>query len=86
MSAKCIGLILHYFHSSSNNIIEKNIIVFIDDIGQLKSMYTTHIYSLRKVVMCRQTNMNDLLVQLDDLPDEILMYIFKKLLMNCFIL
>jgi hypothetical protein len=23
--------------------------------------------------------MNDLLVQLDDLPDEILMYIFKKL-------
>ncbi|CAF0789333.1 unnamed protein product [Adineta steineri] len=29
--------------------------------------------------MYRQTNMKDLLVQLDDLPDEILMYIFKKL-------
>jgi hypothetical protein len=36
-------------------------------------------YSLRKVDMYTQTNMKDLLVQLDDLPDEILMYIFKKL-------
>ncbi len=42
-------------------------------------MNTTYIYSLRKVDMCRQTNMKDLLVQLNDLPDEILMYIFKKL-------
>jgi hypothetical protein len=39
----------------------------------------TPIYSLRKVDMHRQTNMKDLLVQLDDLLDEILMYIFKKL-------
>src|SRR5277367_5992375 len=32
--------------------------------------------------MCRQTIMKDLLVQLDDLPDEILMQIFKKLYNN----
>ncbi len=44
-------------------------------------MNTTHIYiySLSKVDMCRQTKMKDLLVKLDDLPDETLMYIFKKL-------
>ena len=61
--------------------IEKNIIVFIDDdIGQLKSMNPTHIYIvLEKYILCRQINMKDLLVQLDDLPYEILMYIFKKL-------
>jgi hypothetical protein len=59
--------------------MEKNIIVLINDIGQLKSMNIAHIYSLRKVDVCRQTNMTDLLIQLDDLPDEILMYIFKKL-------
>ncbi|CAF4291141.1 unnamed protein product, partial [Rotaria magnacalcarata] len=29
--------------------------------------------------MGRQASMKNLLVQLDDLPDEILMYIFKKL-------
>jgi hypothetical protein len=59
--------------------MEQNIIVLIDDIGQLKSMNTAHIYSLRKVDMCGQTHMTDLLIQLDDLPDEILIYIFKKL-------
>jgi hypothetical protein len=36
--------------------MEKNIIVFIDNIGQLKSMSTAHIYSHRKADMYRQTN------------------------------
>jgi hypothetical protein len=74
--------IFHYFRSSSNKIIEKNIIVFIDDIGQLKPMNTTYIYSLRKIDMYRQTNMNKSSIQLDDLPDEILVHIFKKLYNN----
>jgi hypothetical protein len=56
--------------------MEMNIILFIDDIGQIK---THDIYNLRQVDMCRATNMNDILVQLNDLPDEILLYIFKKL-------
>jgi len=56
--------------------MEMNIILFIDDIGQIK---THDIYNLRQVEMCRATNMNDILVQLDDLPDEILIHIFKKL-------
>ncbi len=66
-----------FVRSSSIEIIENSIIVFIDDIGQIESMNTTYIYAKKKRHV--KEKMEHLLFQLNDLPDEILMTIFKKL-------